>query len=419
MSKYLFVNVPAHGHVNPTLAVVQELVARGEQVVYYLSEEFRAVIEATGAEFHAYELQQMKEFMAAPKLPLPLFLASISGDVADSLLEPIRAEQADILVYDMMCFWGKILAQILDIRAVLMSPTYLNMREMSKLMNMFGGSGAERQGKQGEVGEPGEPSMVSAGAIRSGMNIPPAFFADADEHLEAMYRRYNLPAMKLQDLLKREEDLMMSFIPRSFQPGGTQLDARYYFAGPSIHTRFDSYGFPLERLSGQDVLYISLGTVFNNQVDFFNTCIAAFKDSPQQVVIAYGKRIDSAALDSLPDNFIAFPHVPQLEILPHVSVFISHGGMNSTMESLYNGVPLVVIPQMIEQNMTAHRVEELGLGIMLAHDNVSVDSLRSAVAHVKENEAIREHVRAMRQEIRNCGGYKGATDKLIEYAQQH
>jgi len=73
---------------------------------------------------------------------------------------------------------------------------------------------------------------------------------------------------------------------------------------------------------------------------------------------------------------------------------------------------------MIEQDMTAHRVEELGLGIMLARDNVSVDALRSAVAHVQENEAIHEHVRAMQQEIRNCGGYKGATDKLIEYAQQ-
>jgi MGT family glycosyltransferase len=92
--------------------------------------------------------------------------------------------------------------------------------------------------------------------------------------------------------------------------------------------------------------------------------------------------------------------------------------MNSTMEGLYNAVPLVVIPQMIEQDMTAHRVEELSLGIRLAPDNVSVDALRSAVAQVQENEAIHERVRAMQQEIRNCGGYKGATDKLIEYAQQ-
>ncbi len=57
MTTYVFLNVPGHGHVNPTLAVVQELVRRGERVIYYLSEEFRAAIEATGATFRSYESQ--------------------------------------------------------------------------------------------------------------------------------------------------------------------------------------------------------------------------------------------------------------------------------------------------------------------------------------------------------------------------
>jgi UDP:flavonoid glycosyltransferase YjiC (YdhE family) len=53
MTKYVFFNFPAHGHVNPTLAIVEELVARGEEVVYYLPDHFRSLIEATGATFRS------------------------------------------------------------------------------------------------------------------------------------------------------------------------------------------------------------------------------------------------------------------------------------------------------------------------------------------------------------------------------
>jgi UDP:flavonoid glycosyltransferase YjiC (YdhE family) len=47
----LFLNVPLHGHINPTLDLASELVARGNDVVYYASASFREKIEATGAEF--------------------------------------------------------------------------------------------------------------------------------------------------------------------------------------------------------------------------------------------------------------------------------------------------------------------------------------------------------------------------------
>ena len=55
MTRYAFFNIPFHAHINPTLAVVQELVARGDEVVYYLTEKYRSIIEATGATFHCYQ----------------------------------------------------------------------------------------------------------------------------------------------------------------------------------------------------------------------------------------------------------------------------------------------------------------------------------------------------------------------------
>lgn len=55
MARYVFLSTPGYGHVNPTIAVVQELVAREETVIYYLPERFRATIEATGATFRGYQ----------------------------------------------------------------------------------------------------------------------------------------------------------------------------------------------------------------------------------------------------------------------------------------------------------------------------------------------------------------------------
>jgi UDP:flavonoid glycosyltransferase YjiC (YdhE family) len=51
MSKVIFFNIPATGHVNPSIPLVKELVTRGERVIYYCTETYRAKIESTGAEF--------------------------------------------------------------------------------------------------------------------------------------------------------------------------------------------------------------------------------------------------------------------------------------------------------------------------------------------------------------------------------
>src|SRR5215467_14749447 len=55
MAKVLFFNLPAHGHTNPTLPLVAELVRRGEHVIYYSSEAFRPAIEQAGATFRGID----------------------------------------------------------------------------------------------------------------------------------------------------------------------------------------------------------------------------------------------------------------------------------------------------------------------------------------------------------------------------
>jgi MGT family glycosyltransferase len=434
MAKYIFVNVPGHGHVNPTLAVVQELVKRGEQVVYFLSEEFRAVIEATGATFRPYITSIFGGGGPNPidptgknSVPMPILLAQKSEQMVDELLEPMRAEQGDVLVYDFMCLWGGVLGKLLNIPAVLLRPSYAgfpkDMRALAAqaqesgvpLMGPFAGG---RPGAGGPEGRQPEGGAAGTGPFSPG-NPMVQFMAQIKAPLAALYQKYGLPPDSVPDVFfKNVEPLTISFIPRSFQPDSENFDEHVVFVGPSINTstRPDTTDFPLTQLEGKQVLFISLGTAFNNQVEFYKTCIAAFKDMPLQVVLAYGTRINPAELDPIPANFLARPHVPQLDILPHASVFISHGGMNSTMESLYHGVPLIEFPQMVEQMLTASRIQELGLGIILNRKELSPETLRTAVDRVMNDTAMRARVHDMQQQIRTSGGYQLAADALIDYA---
>jgi len=169
---------------------------------------------------------------------------------------------------------------------------------------------------------------------------------------------------------------------------------------------------PIDNLSSKlPILYISLGTVFNNQPDFFKMCFEAFGEQSWHV--------DPAVLGPVPDNFLVSPYVPQLEILPRTQVFVTHGGMNSTMESLYYGVPMVAIPQMAEQAVTARRITEMGLGIALEKEAMNVATLREAVERVANESAFRERVQNMQQITREAGGYQRAADAIIQFAEEH
>jgi len=227
---------------------------------------------------------------------------------------------------------------------------------------------------------------------------------------------YHIPPLDPRDFLTHTEALNIVFMPRAFQPAGETFDERFVFVGPSIFPRKGTPAFPLGRLGGQPTLFISLGTAFNNRPDFFKLCLQAFDYQPWQVVMAYGKHVDEAPLGAVPQNFLLASYVPQLEVLQQTGVFVTHGGMNSVMESLYFGVPVVVVPQIIEQEMTARRCAELGLGIALDPNNLSADTLRAAVEEVHNTPIFRERILAMQQTVRAAGGYQRAVDAISNFA---
>jgi MGT family glycosyltransferase len=197
---------------------------------------------------------------------------------------------------------------------------------------------------------------------------------------------------------------------------GATFDDRFRFVGPSVGGR-DSDG-DWEREGTGPLLFISLGTTpLNRRPDFFRMCHDAFGGSEWDVAMAVGDQTSLADLGTIAPNVRARPFFPQVQVLRQTAVFITHAGMNSTMEALYYAVPMVAVPQQPEQAATARRLEELGLGMRLAPEDVGSDALRAAVTAVHTDARVRRNLAAMRDVVRNAGGAVAAADAIEAHVQ--
>jgi MGT family glycosyltransferase len=324
VTKILVFSVPAYGHVNPTLPVVRELVDRGVQVAYYLTEEFEPQVRHAGAEFRRIEDMQMgsgplPEVTAMaqthPAMRSQMMATFFPRMMADGLrgvprlVDRVRDENADCVVYGFFCPWGRALAGILGLPAVAFKPSYA-MTENFPLVRRLSSILEEQASPEAEEAR-----------------------SDFQDVSRQLHEHYGLAQPSLMDMFISGEALNVVTLPRAFQPDADTLDERYVFVGPSISPRSDASGFPMERLAGRLTLYISLGTVFNVKPEFFSACFDAFANSKWQVVLSIGKRTDPSALARIPDNFLVSPYVPQLKVLEHTDAFVTHGGMNSVMEA--------------------------------------------------------------------------------------
>src|SRR3954451_11438296 len=133
MARVLFINAGSEGHINPTIGVVQELISRGEEVVYFTIEEFRERIEKAGASVITFDVQKfMKAFISGGRNYL---LERINGllltadIVIPSVLEQIEGEHFDFIIHDSMFGCGRILAQILKLPAINSCTSFAQTKE--------------------------------------------------------------------------------------------------------------------------------------------------------------------------------------------------------------------------------------------------------------------------------------------------
>lgn len=141
-------------------------------------------------------------------------------------------------------------------------------------------------------------------------------------------------------------DACVVLIPRVLQPNADRVGPRYVFAGPRIDQRRTEAWAP-EPGDERPLVYVSFGTAYTNQPDIYRLCVETLAGT-HRLVLATGK-VDPTALGPRPAGAHAARTQPQLGVLEHASVFITHAGMGGTVESLWFGVPTVAIPQAVDQ----------------------------------------------------------------------
>lgn len=174
--------------------------------------------------------------------------------------------------------------------------------------------------------------------------------------------------------------------------------------------------FPWQRLDHRPLVYASMGTLQNNQQHIFAAICAAVRELPLQMVLTQGGAQASFQLD-VPDNVILVNHAPQLKLLDRATVAITHAGLNTVLECLQRGVPMVCLPVTNDQPGVAVRVEWLGLGEMLPTGRVSAARLRSLIESVLGDDSYRNRARELQSEVRDLSGPQMAAD-IIERAFQ-
>ena len=392
MSKIAFFCIPAHGHTNPTLEVVKELIHQGHEVRYYSYECMREKIASTGAEYiscDAYDFEQKLTPADGQRIAEDMAFAVeilVNSTLAmdGALLEQIKQWGPDCIVADSMALWGKLIAKKLKIPFVSSTTTFAFNKDSAKVM-------------QGSLKD------LFSVLIQMGK---------AQKHIKRLQKNgYDIK--NVMEIIQNDNDTnTIVYTSAEFQPYSHTFSDKYVFVGPSIRPPRDTFEKTREKL-----VYISMGTVNNDMTGLYKKCIDALKDSDYQVVLSVGSQVDIKQLEAYvaksecKAQFHVLPYVDQIAVLAQADAFLTHCGMNSVSEALYFKVPLIMYPQTNEQKGVAFRVSELGAGIYL--NGNTADDIQMAIKEILHSPVYKEQAAVISDSFSKCGGSKSAVEKIL------
>ncbi len=388
MAKVLFINGNVHGHINPTLPVVKELVNNGEEVCYFSTVEFKQKVEATGAHFvdygsRMYEFfQKFKPSGNHPFYTLIEFMLEMDRIAVPIVIEKTSGEVFDYIIHDSMFGGGSVLSKLLNIPAIC-SCTSFAMNRLPLPSHM----------------------------------LQPGF----NSQLDNIYTKLKDTAtdwgveLDIMDIFFKKESLNIVYTSKMFQLESETFDDSFRFVGPSMAEREEKLDFRIDDLGNKPLIYISMGTIINQCVDFYKMALEAFKNENCMVIMSVGNKTDIGLLGEIPDNFIVRNHVPQLEVLKSADVIICHGGLNSVNEALYYGVPVISIPQVNDQYMVSRQLVKLGAGLELKMEEITDEVLRNSVKTVLSDTSYKASSTEIGRSFVEAGGYKAAAKLIMDF----
>lgn len=383
-------SIAAHGHVNPSLEVIRELVARGHRVSYAIPAAFAEKVAATGAEPVIYTstlpmdddpdawgtelIDNLEPFLTDGTQSLPHLAEAFENDIPDLVISDITSYPAPILAHR----WGVPYLQL--------SP------------NMVAWDGYEE-----EVGAAQNAQLAES---ERGRAYQARFQAWLDE---------NEMDLHLDRFVVRPERSIV-LIPKALQLFADRVDESVFtFVGACQGERADQ-GEWERPADAEKVLLVSLGSANTKQPTFYRACVEAFGDLPGwHVVLQIGKFVDPSELGEIPGNIEVHPWVAQLAILKKADAFITHAGAGGSQEGLATGTPMVAVPLAVDQFGNADTLVQLGVARRLPMEGATAEALREAVTALVADPEVARRGEEIKQDMAKEGGTHQAAD-IIESA---
>lgn len=191
--------------------------------------------------------------------------------------------------------------------------------------------------------------------------------------------------------------------PAFFDFPRRELPPQFHYTGPwHDHTRdSETVPFPWERLDGRPLIYASLGTLQNRLQHVFRAILDGCADMPVQVVLSLG-RTDATWTQPVPSNAVVVPFAPQLSLLDRATLLVTHAGLNTALEGLARGLPMLCMPVTNDQPGVAQRVKYLGAGEILLPAKATAARVRSLVELLLRDPKYRETSGKWRDKLKSA-----------------
>jgi zeaxanthin glucosyltransferase len=401
-----FLSLPVPGHLNPMTTLARKLQSRGHDVVFISLADVAPVVEAAGLPFVPCS---ERAYPAGAAAELSRRLSELSGEEAlhftvnsmmkgytESLYESLPATLSKAGVD------GLVLDQY---------QPYVELIPMHLRMPFVHVSNALHVDYTGQtpicfVDWPYQTGVDALARNMEGVRRARKLLEPVTATAQAYAKEvglsfdWNNPHSTLSPLA------WITQCPREFDFGGGPDFPQFHYAGPfhDGHGRMD-FDFPWQQLTGEPLVYASMGTLQNGLIDIFRSITqAAIGLKGLQFVLAVGGHLDPKELGAVPANVMVVSYAPQIEVLKRSALCITHAGLNTVLESLSNGVPMLAIPITNDQPGVAARIADKKVGVVMSPNHASPGNLVTAIKRVLEDSTFRDNVQRVQKAIRSTDG---------------
>ena len=400
-----FICLDLPGHLNPMSSLARQLQARNHEVVFLYSSAPAGLPFVCGPEKdhinEALPEASKKQGEDALQFSVRAVLTQTEA-ILKSLPAIVQANGIDALLIDTVQFYAELAAMQLGMPYVhVANATHWDYSGYTPLCF---------------YDWPHETTPAALARNREGVAKWANLLESVNEGIKAHARRVGLN-IDWNDLSSTVSPFAsITQVPRAFDFESSYWPSQFHHTGPFHNGKGrEKVDFPWERLTGEPLIYASMGTILNGQVDVFRTIVAAVaKNKNLQLVLSIGDQVDPKQIGSAANNAIIVKQAPQLELLKRATVCITHAGLNTVLESLAQGVPQLATPVTYDQPGVAARIAHHKTGAVASLAGLTADQLAFLLEEVLTDPTYRENARKLQKAIIEANGLSVAVDLIEE-----